>query len=127
MEGEAAARERCPRCSGRHPGGAPRRLGAFLPARPQEARGGGGPEPLPGRWEGDNGREEGSREAAGPGHRTQGLAKAGKGKRDGRKGRQLKEERMERPRLPLQEGPRHRERAQPSPALPCPARCHRSP
>lgn len=76
------------------------------PAGRRKPRGGGGPEPepLPGRWEGDNGREEGSREAAGPGHRTQRLAKAGKGKRDGRKGRWLKEESAKWPRLRLREG-----------------------
>lgn len=60
--------------------------GPSCPPSGRKPRGGGGPEPLPGRWEGDNGREEGSREAAGPGHRTQGLAKGGKGKRDARKG-----------------------------------------
>lgn len=119
-EVEAAAPERCPPCCGRHPGGAPRRLGAFLPARPQEAprgrRAGASSRQVGGRqWP-----EEGSREAAGPGHRTQGLAKAGKGKRDGRKGRRLKLESAKWPRLPLREGHRHRVWAQPSPAPPCP-------
>lgn len=117
---EAAAPERCPPAAAATPAGPRGASEPSCPAGRRKPRGGGGPEPLPGRWEGDNGREEGSREAAGPGHRTRSLAKAGKGKRDGGKGRQLKEQRAKRPQLPLREGRRHRERARPCPALPFP-------
>lgn len=68
--------------------------GPSCPPSGRKPRGGGGPEPLPGRWEGDNGREEGNREAAGLGHRARrregkgrGLAARGDGSGRGERGR----------------------------------------
>lgn len=69
------------------PRGAPRRLGAFLLGRRQEAprgRRAGASSPQVGGRQWPGGRKPGG---GGPGHRTQGPAKGGKGKRGGRKGR----------------------------------------